>query len=229
MRRATPTFAALAASLTTGLASTSVAAQVVSTFGPGDSYDAGFGQAVTTGIVPDGAGGFISQAVAASFTFTAGAPRALANFRFAATANDGTDPLVARLLVGADLNAAVTLEAFSFGAAASGVPQIFTARSLLAPVLQPGQTYWIALGLAPSATAAWAWNVNDQGLTGVSVQNPVGSAWVAAPDSETPAFAVAVVPEPGTGVLALLGVLVGTFGGVRATVHRHGRDSRVTL
>jgi hypothetical protein len=208
--------AALAAAAVLGVASAAPAAGqtlVASTFGPGGSFDDAFGQAVTAGVVPDSGGGFVSQAVAASFTYALPAPEPLAEFRFAATANDGSDPLQVTLLAGPDPNTATALERFTFTTAAPlGSAAVFTARSTLAPLLLPGQTYWIALAVAPSATAAWAWNVNDAGLTGVSVQNPLGAAWVAAPDAETPAFDVTAAPEPAPGVLVGVGVGVAAAG-----------------
>lgn len=180
-------------------AAPAAAAEVYSTFGPGDSYSASmFIVGNWTTIGPE------HWAIAAAFSSPAAFT--LESFDLAVNSFQGQQ---IRFAVHGD---------------SGGLPgSILQSVTLPVTQVEPGiinvDFASLDLGLAanttyhfsltdpnPTVNALGGWNVNDQGATGLSASPDSGGTWGSNPGA-TPAFRVnGVVPEPGTAA-ALLGVL----------------------
>ena len=173
-----------------------------SNFGPGNTF-----QTSTATSWADGSAADSSNAV--SLVNSSPSAFRLDDFRFADNWFAGTNMLLVGFWGGStDLNTATLLESFTFTAAALQAPQIFTAISLLHPLIEPGGTYFITQSVPGAPATTWGWQWNNQGQTGFFAKFD-GGAWFAE-GVETPVFDVsgtlvtpASVPEPAT--LALVG------------------------
>jgi hypothetical protein len=70
-----------------------------------------------------------------------------------------------------DLNGATLLETFTFTTAIIAAPTIFTATSVLNPLILPGDFYFISetVPIDPVTSAVWGWQWNDHGVLGFLV------------------------------------------------------------
>lgn len=207
--------------LTLGLSSSAVYGEVIAgNFGPGDSYQTGTGNSWGTGYPGLPASSDYAQN-AIEFTNSTGTTYVLDQFRFAANYYDGENSITASFYGGSsDLNSATLLESFTFSAPTQFDSYIFTAVSSLHPVIQAGETYFIALSVLrdPAVGTLWGWQWNDQ--------NQQGNWWTKSDDfpwftqsSVTPVFDVSAtaVPEPSSILLGMIG-LVSSIGVIR---YRH--------
>lgn len=80
-----------------------------------------------------------------------------------------------------------------------GTGAVVEVESIEQPVLQAGASYWLAFNDSQGFGSLWFFN--DQGFFGPRNQDPFELATL-------PAFRVEVIPEPGTGVLLLSGLLL---------------------
>jgi hypothetical protein len=185
--------ALVAVAVIVGLSAAPAQADVVlrSDFGPNDTFQNSTGTAW-------GIGGSESDSVAVAFTIPAGQAYRLTQFRFAANWFAGTNSVNVGFFVGSDLNTATLLESFTFSASAFQTAQLFTAVSVVQPVLRSGNTYFIALSVPGAPVTDWGWQWNSIGTTGYLARFPNG-IWFAETGT-TPAFDVSGAPVTGAAV-----------------------------
>ena len=185
------------------------AASVFSTFGPGDSFNAGSLGSVggPTAIVEFSAG--------ASFTPSGNAT--LVSIDYASSFFSGTNSLIIKLL-GSDSGGlpdeSNVLESWT-SVAGDPTADVRTVTSVLDPTLVSGTQYWVALFPGASDTFI-GWNDNDQGVLGGRAFTQNSGPWTAQPSfAPTPAFRVngtaagPVIPLPASAWmgLSMLGAL----------------------
>jgi len=177
---------------------------IAGNFGPGDSFK---GNSWTVGV--DGS----NYALAMPFTNSTGKAYVLDQFRFAANHFSGANQLLVDFYGGSsDLNGASVLESFTF-TSPDAFAHVFTATSLVHPLILPGETYFIVLSEPPTPEARWGWQWNNQGHNGGYLVRIDSGSW-STDILDTPVFdvsgsvpAVAGVPEPSSLLLATLGLL----------------------
>ncbi|TMJ02757.1 MAG: carboxypeptidase regulatory-like domain-containing protein, partial [Bacillati bacterium ANGP1] len=206
-------FALVAVAVIVGLSAPPARADVVlaSDFGPGDTFQTSTGTAWAIG-------GSQSASAAVAFTIPPGQTYQLTQFRFAANWFAGANTLSVGFFVGSDLNTATLVESFTFSASAFQTPQLFTAVSVVRPLLLPGNTYFIALSVPGAPATQWGWQWNIVGAAGYFARFGSG-AWFAETAATTPAFDVSGVPVTGSAVgqvttstgTALQGAVVDAF------------------
>jgi hypothetical protein len=188
---------ALAATVTPPFARAQV---VVSTFGPGDSYDH------TTGFLLA-----VGNSYAQPFVYSGAEGVLLQQIRLAL--DDATDPYTISFRRGIDLNSADVLEVWTEDVSAPG---IVTMTSVLVPVLTPGDMYWI-VAQSPTVpyyphTGLGTWFFNDHGAVGAGASFLFAPNWQYYSGLTTSAFDVTVAPadvtpEPVTMVLLGTGLV----------------------
>lgn len=195
---------------------------IAGNFGPGDSYQTGTGNSWGTGYPSYPASSeYASNAVA--FTNSTSTTYALDQFRFAANYFAGDNTLLVDFYGGSsDLNSASLLESFTFTAPTQFDDYIYTATSIVHPLLLPGETYFIVLSTPQTVGTIWGWQWNDQGQNGFLTRfdsNP----WFEQTDTAV-VFDVSgsvPVPEPSTMLLATLGLV--SLGTIRVVQRARGR------
>lgn len=180
---------------------------IAGNFGPGDSYQTGGSLSWATGFDPNVS---INFSTAVAFTNSTSKTFALHQFRFAANYQSGTNQLTAAIYGGSsDLNTASVLESFTFSAPTPLDSFIYTATSLVHPLILPGETYFIVLSEPITPAPFWGWQWNDQGQNGYLARSN-SDPWTAQTFA-TPVFdvrgRVPGVPEPSSLLLATLGLV----------------------
>ncbi len=179
-----------------------------STFVPGDPPYSGSGWLVGTDPnLPTQK----QQQLAAPFTPAFNAT--LDSIRFAATYTSGPNQLTVILETStAGLPSDVQMESFSFAGLSSN-SAIYTADSLLHPLLTAGTQYWVVLTADDLLNSRLGWNQNSEGIIDFAFKNSSSPNWSLF-DSDTPAFDVngtptsaGAVPEPTTMLLLGSGLL----------------------
>ncbi len=172
---------------------------ITSTFGPGDSFDAG------TGWIVDA-----SQDMAMPFTVSGGSNFTFTSVELALSGSLGTLNIL--LMSDAAGLPGGVIESITVTDPAG----ITTATSTAFPTLVAGTTYWIATQYLTDGYDG-GWNLNDQGFIGPEASTlDSGASWIPF-DNTLSAFRVngdtiAAVPEPGS--LTLLGVGRVSLGGM---------------
>ncbi len=177
---------------------------VYSNFGPGDSYNSGAGWTI----------GHPDLRMDQGHAFTPVSSFTLGQIDFALGLASGTNQAELWLMSDAGGEPGSVIESFSFtgtmGAFGDLNPPL-SATSVLQPELLAGVQYWI-IASAPVEDTWAAWNLNDQGATGLHASRQFGGAWALTSDDALGAFRIqdAAIPEPGTFLLLLggLGLLV---------------------
>jgi hypothetical protein len=165
-----------------------------STFGPGQSFD----NSESSGWLV-GSGYSYNQQIAAPFILSFDA--ILDSIDFAADYDLGPNQLTVDLVHDdsglPSTDPGKVIESFNF-TNLSQLPTIYTANSLLNPLLKGSTQYWVVLKADNSATQL-QWNWNNIGITGFAFSNPpVDIPWIYYRD-KTPAFDIkgsAAVPDP---------------------------------
>lgn len=172
------------------VAPTAASAQVVvSTFGPGDSYNTNSGYSVTW-----------YQSLAEQFVYGGPAGGVLSQMRLGLM-HSGTGYTIG-LRHGTAVGTATTLESWTISSFGGG---ILTLASVLNPAFIGGDSYWIT---AMNSGGAGGWGTNVQGVQGLEYIQPTNSPYSNdCPTCASGAFDVTVsttsTPEPAS--LALLG------------------------
>jgi hypothetical protein len=176
---------------------------IYTTFGPGQTYNA------TNGWVIGTAPGFNEEEIAARFV--PGADYTLDAIDFAATYVSGFDGVTLEIDANDFGKPGAAIESFSF-AVSSTTAEVFTADSVLHPLLTAGTTYWVLLAADEPGNTDVLWNQSTT-TAGFSSQSGSGP-WLPQSELIAPAFdvlgtpATAAVPEPATFSLLLAPLLL---------------------
>jgi len=162
-----------------------------STFGHGQSFG-------NTGWLV-GSGASYNQQIAAPFTLSFDA--VLDSIDFAADYNSGPNQLTVNLVYDdsglPSTDPGKVIESLNF-TNLSPAPTIYTANSLLNPLLKGSTQYWVVLKTDNTTTELW-WDSNNIGITGFAYCNPpVNTPWTYYRD-KTPAFDIkgsTAAPDP---------------------------------
>ncbi len=175
---------------------------IYTTFGPSQSYNHSNGQVIGTD-----APGFINQEVGAQFV--PGADYTLNAIDFAATYVSGLEGVTLEIAANAAGVPGAAIESFPFVISSTSAT-IYTATSVLHPLLIAGTTYWVVLAADDPAGTDILWN-DSTTTEGFSSQSEPGP-WLPQSELFAPAFdvlATAVpVPEPATFSLLLAPLLL---------------------
>lgn len=161
-------------------------------------------------------GGF----VATEFTTTGGGP--LASIGTDLVQTGGASPASAGLYTDASGAPGALLESWSSGFPFFNYvlpPPLTTLASVSHPVLSPGTTYWFVVneGLCADASCPGAasseWFYNDEGVTGGIWQStPIGGTLANLTNNfnsnPTPGIELIAIPEPSTGTLLVLAIII---------------------
>lgn len=189
MKKLTPLFIVFLSVITLSVAAH--ADVLYSTFGPGQSFG-------NSGWLV-GSGFSYNQQIAAPFTSSFDA--ILDSIDFAVDYDSGPNQLTVDLVYDdsglPSTDPGKVIESFNL-TNLSPLPTIYTAYSLLNPLLKGSIQYWVVLKTDDRTTRLW-WNPNNIGITGFAFSNPLaGISWCYYRD-KTPAFDIkgsAAVPDP---------------------------------
>ena len=178
---------------------------VHSNLGPGDSFDPTGGWNVTTLASVTG----VDQNVAMPFTVI-GTSSTFVSVELAMSHLGGTPSL--DILLTADAGGVPGAVIETLNVTVVGGPALVAATSVLNPTLVAGTTYWIATAAGGDHSSLWNFagspgGNNPIGTVGLSYDG--GDSWSTSTGEEA-AFRVTgnAVPEPGTGLLVLGGLLI---------------------
>jgi hypothetical protein len=171
---------------------------IYSTFGSGETFSsAGLAIGRTNA----------GQEVGASFTPSFDA--ILDSIKFAAWFNSGFNQLTVNLETDASgVPSDIVIEYFNF-TNLSSTPTVYTATSLLHPILTASTRYWVVLTADDLENTEISWMLNDQFIYDFAYRNTHSSSpWYYYNESWTPAFSVNAtsVPEPATFLLLGFGL-----------------------
>lgn len=182
------------------------AGTIVSSFGPGQTFNSSF---------VDNVGGASQQSLAASFTPSAA--YTLSTIDLAATWITGPNQLTVLLTSDAGGVPGSTIESFNLtNFSGFYVPGVVTATSVLHPTLMAGTTYWVELTANDLVDTLDGWypvlNSVTYGGFGESAYRSGAGAWNVSGVGVFQAFDVtgtAATPEPSTLALVVIALLVG--------------------
>jgi hypothetical protein len=177
---------------------------IYTTFGPGQSFNTTKGWVVGTGP------GFHDEEIAARFT--PGADYTLDAIDFAATYVSGLDGVTLEIAANDSGAPGAAIESFFF-AVSSTSAQVYTAESLLNPLLTAGTTYWVVLKADTPVSSEILWNESTT-TAGEYLSQSGTAGWLPQSELMLPAFDVlattanAAIPEPATFSLLLAPLLL---------------------
>jgi hypothetical protein len=176
---------------------------VFSTLGPGDSYDTSVGWTI----------GFSGSEYdqGNQFSISTGTPQRLDSIELAISLVQGTNSVDVWLMADNAGEPGAIIEAFNFtnmGTFGSDNP-LLVGNSVLNPILNPGEDYWL-IASAPSEDDTWAaWNKSQPEVTGLLATRQGAGSWDITTDTMAAfrinASPVAVIPAPGAMLLGSLG------------------------
>jgi hypothetical protein len=174
---------------------------IFNNFGPGDTYNIGFGYTIAgSTVIPPG---FVQGD---GFAITPAATFELDQIRLAAGHITGPNQINVTLRADAGGLPGAVLESFSFtnlGAFGNANPPL-VANSVLHPILQAGTRYWLIAD--PGNAATWdVWNFNSIGDTGPHALSAGGGPFTDG-NATRGAFEILGTPVPEPSSLALFGL-----------------------
>ncbi len=182
---------------------------IVSTLGPGDTYDTSTGWGIGDSVM--------EVDTANQFSFTGSKPYFLDTVELAVALVSGTNELDVWLMSDAAGEPGGIIEAFNFVGIMKPFGQdnpLLVGHSILHPVLSPGIDYWLVASAPDSDTVA-GWNFSSPAVSGTVAQRSGTGLWAVASDGTLGAFRVSGTPVPVPGVFVLGGMGLGLVGWLR--------------